>query len=59
MPSIDDKVLLAIAHVNIADSMRDKPRECTAEEKWNGIRCRRYCANYLCPSYTGPKYELP
>ena len=54
---------------NINESLKDNPRECTYDERWNGgIRCGKYnkiternesfCPNYKCPKYQGPEYNV-
>jgi len=54
---------------NINESLKDNPRECTYDERWNGgIRCGKYnkiternesfCPNYKCPKYQGPEYDI-
>ena len=56
VPLLDPEKVIALAKKNIENSMGEPP-DCT--DTWNGIRCRRYCPNYLCPKYTGTKYDLP
>jgi len=42
---------------NIEQSLLDEPRNCTPEETWNGMRCKKFCLNYLCMCYQGPSYN--
>ena len=49
---------LDMVRANIEESLKDEPRNCTPEECWQGLRCKKFCPNYTCFNYEGPQYDV-
>ena len=58
VPIYDAEKELDAVRANIEESRKEKPRSCTKEETWNGVRCKRFCPNYTCFLYEGPEYNV-
>ena len=49
---------LDMVRANIEESLKDEPRNCTPEECWQGLRCKKFCPNYTCFNYEGPQCDV-
>jgi len=57
VPIYDAEKELEMVRANIEESLKDEPRNCTPEETWGSLRCRKFCNNYNCFHYEGPRYN--